>query len=142
MSEDFSVSVDYGMDLKKMIEKGGFSHFSPHINFMNFKVKGEGKVEVNLWIIHFDRKVTTEEVLKHFREQGLLPAKIEHLLAFGAAHPDRGSYPIISLGSIWERHGGGKGITYLIGKSGSRALCITWTDDPYLEHFRFLAVRP
>ena len=142
MSEDSSASLDYGMNLKEMIEKVGFSHFSPHITPGNFEVKGEGKVEVDLQLVHLDRKVTTEEVLEHLKEQGLLPAKIEHLLAFAAANHDRGSYPIVALGSIWKHYSGGKGITYLIGKPGSRALCVTWTDDPFLEHFRFLAVRP
>ena len=136
------VSIDYGMDLMKMIEQVGFSHFGPHITPRNFEVKGEGEVEVDLEVVHFDRKVTTEEVLTHFREHGLLPAKIEHLLAFAAANPDRDSYPIVALGSIWKHYSGGKGITYLIGKPGSRALCVTWTDDPFLKHFRFLAVGP
>lgn len=42
---------------------------------------------------------TMAQVLAHLDAQGLVPARLEHLLAWGEAHPDRD--PLVALGSVW-----------------------------------------
>ena len=54
-------------------------------------------------IIHFKKKLTTNDVLKRLDKKGLRPATLRELLAHGAKNPEeQRNYPIIALGSPWS----------------------------------------
>ena len=84
----YAINVDYSKKLAEMIEAGNY-RANGAVSDENFTVYGSGKVELEVEIIHFDKKIETSEVLEELAKHELTPAYIEHLLAFGAQHPDK-----------------------------------------------------
>jgi hypothetical protein len=101
----YKVVVDYSKSLSEMINLGEYGHVSDAIDDRYFSFVGVGQHEVELVLVHLGRPAWTKEVLEEMSEQGLEPAKIEHLLAFGAKYKDiQCEFPIVALGSY--RHPG------------------------------------
>ena len=142
--ETYKVIVDYSLSLAKMIEAGKYDWFNEDITDKNFTIQGMGQHEVELVLVHLDRDATTKEVLDYLKEQCLEPAKIEHLLAFGAAYRDvQREFLIIALGSSFVNDNGNRFYPYLDGSDDWRKLSLYWEDDgdPWDGACRFLALR-
>ncbi|MCX6743143.1 MAG: hypothetical protein NT116_02795 [Candidatus Parcubacteria bacterium] len=92
MEKIYKVIVDYTMSLAEMFEAGKYTFISNGIAELkerpfSFCNEGAERQEVKLVLIHPKDHSKTKEVLDQLDSQGLEPAKIEHLLAFGAAYP-------------------------------------------------------
>ncbi len=100
----FPVSIDYKLSLDEMVEEGKYdmkTGITPE-NFESFKIEGSGTVEAKLRLMCINRPVSIEEVDELIESFGLMPAKIEHLLAFGAKYPDKQrEFSIIAPCSGW-----------------------------------------
>jgi hypothetical protein len=139
----FSVTVDYGMSLPKMIEAGGYDWTDNDITAERFPVKGEGTAERKLVLVHLGREATTDEILAEMKRRGLKPAAIEDFLAFGAKYPDeQRKFPIVGLDFSWVDADGSRNFPYLDGSGGKRGFGLHWYwhDGRWNESCRFLAL--
>lgn len=97
----FDIVVDYSLTLDQMIKAADFTSVSDSIHMGEFSVVGDGKVKRVVSILHFDERVTNEEILAAMENRGLSPAGIEDLLALALAYPDlQKTHSIVALGSI------------------------------------------
>jgi hypothetical protein len=143
VAKTYNVMVDYSMSLADMIKAGKYDWSNDDITDKRFSFQGTGQHEVELVMVHLNRSATTREVRQYMDEQGLEPAKIEHLLAFGATYPEiQREFPIIALGSSFVPVHGDRIYPYLHCRGGGRMLSLRWNDDdrPWVESCRFLAV--
>jgi len=118
----FPVLVNYGFNLVEMIERGKYDWKNDEITPKNFKIEGSGEIPVDLVLVHFGESITTQDVKQRLSDQGLVSAKIEHLLAFGARYPElQRKFPVVALGS-------GRAFTgrtaVSMGRSASRRGCV------------------
>jgi hypothetical protein len=139
----YPVAIDYGKSIEKMVLAGRYDWKNDDINFKNFPVKGEGTVvNVNLELVHFNKAVSSEDALSFLEANGMRPATVEELLAFGAAYPEiQREFPIICLGSSWVYPGGGRRVPGLDGGGSERGLNLSWFDSGWDVDCRFLTVR-
>jgi len=133
--ETKTVTVDYGLTLEEMIKKG--SYFVVGIASEHFSIDGSGTVETKLLLFCFDHLVTAAEVLREFGSQGVQPAKIEHLLAYGAQYlldNDR-EEDVVALGSVWADDEGSRKVP-VINMEFDRV------DPEFLQHETNLQLHP
>lgn len=137
----FKVTVDYTLDLAAMIKAGKYNWVYEHITDQKFPIKGTGKSEIELVLVHLDRYATTEEVKAELDKRGLRAATIEELLALGAAQPElQRQFPIVALGSRCVLLGDGY-VPVLCKSRGKRALGLDCDALRWSHNYRFLAVR-
>lgn len=103
------VFVDYDKSLAEMIKSSRLP-ISQDINDKNFSIQGSGQYEVQLVLVNFvlpfeRRFLKTDEILAYFKIKNLMPARIEHLLAYAATSAKIETYryfAVVALGSKWE----------------------------------------
>ncbi|MBI3573124.1 MAG: hypothetical protein HY092_02910 [Candidatus Kerfeldbacteria bacterium] len=136
------VTVDRDKKLKAMIKAGRYDWTNSDINDKHFPVEGSGTVEIDIELVHYGRGMSTDAVLKDLDARGLRPAKIEELLALGAAKPElQREYPIIALGSVWQNLFGDCSCPYLYRGGSGRRLSLIRFGDGWRGICRFAAVR-
>lgn len=137
-----SVEVNYAKSLADMVKAGKYDCANENIVAKNFPIEGTGVVETELVFVHFNRDIGSEAAIKELEQMGLVPCKIEHLLALGAKHPDlQREYPIICLGSSWVVSDGRRGVPCLSYWFAGRRLRLRWFDREWARYCRFAAVR-
>lgn len=138
----YIVSVDYGKTVEEMVSAGRYDWKNDNITTKNFPINGTGVVTVALELVHLNKAASSKAVLAHLEANGMRPATVEELLAFGATYPEiQREFPIICLGSSWVDPYGYRSVPCL-GRDGSRRkLDLYWFDYGWDEHCRFLAVR-
>ena len=111
--------VDFSQNLGQMIVDGNYDGgVSSDITENHFPLNGAGKRKVRVELLHFNQYFSNgdqiiaklKEVNAWLAQQGANYryrfARIEELLALGAAYPDlQWQFPITALGSIWHRAG-------------------------------------
>lgn len=141
----YPVVIDYGKSVAEMIVAGRYDWKNDDINDTNFKVcGGTGVVTVALELVHLNKVVNSEDVLRHLEENGMRPANLAELLVFGATFPEiQREFPVICLdkASSWVDPHGYRYVPYLLRGGSGRELYLYWFDDDWYEHCRFLAVR-
>lgn len=138
----YPVTVDYGKTIEEMVSAGNYDRRNGSINSKNFPIKGKGKTSVNLEPVHLNKVVSSENVLAYLDENGMRPAVVEELLAFGATYPEiQREFPIICLGSSWVDSLGDRSVPCLDRYGSDRRLGLDWFDDGWGGCWRFLAVR-
>lgn len=149
----YKVIIDYSKSLAEMISLGKYGLISNgNINDEHFHIQGTGINEIELLLVKEKEtgiknfKASTPFVLEQLDEEGLMPAKIEHLLALGAAYPEiQRKFQIFSLGSVWDYNPHGMHLhyyPYLGCYEGKRELTLGSYDDcnHWPESSRFLAI--
>lgn len=141
-NEVYHVIVDYGMSLADMIWAGKYDWVNSDITSEHFPITGSGKIEGDLVLVHLNRSASTDEVRKELESRGLRPATIAELLAFGVKYPNKQrEFPIIALGSVWQRPVGRCHVAGLGGSASRRDLRLYWCEDGWDGGCRFLASR-
>jgi hypothetical protein len=145
LPETFRLIVNYGQSLDTMIANGHYDWKNDSITSKRFPPKGEGVVEFEARIFHFDRSIESKDAITAIEaadtENLWHAGLIEHLLTFGAKFPEeQRKYPIIALGSVAEI-GGRRSVPELWEDRAERRLSLVWFDDRWRESCRFLAVR-
>jgi len=111
-----------------------FIHLSVSENF-----QGTNTLEIHL--IHFDRVLTTDELVDEFNERGWRPAILIELLAFGEQYPDlQREFPIIAAGSLFQDSVGGLNVPLLWGNNQQRTVDLFWSMPSWESSYRFAAV--
>jgi hypothetical protein len=135
------IIVDYRKSLEAMIADGCYDQVNPDITPKRFPTTAAGTVQFETKVFHFDRNISSEDAVVAIKKEGFEPAKIEHLLAFGAIYPEeQHKYPIIGLGSVADVSGT-RYAPYLYRYVAQRCLGLDWWGSVWYGNFRFLAVR-
>jgi hypothetical protein len=96
----YKVVIDYSLSLSEMLEATFCNWLIDERDLFSLQSNGRhDRHEVELALVHLDMRVSTCEVLEYLNRQGLEPAKIEHLLAFGATYKEFQNLDIVALGS-------------------------------------------
>lgn len=134
--------------LAELIAAGNYDCPNSDITPENFPLESDGADGGEPVLVHLDRTATTDEVLAELDRRGLKPARIEHLLRYGADHPEeQRQYPIVCLGSslclprCLPR--GRRRFPFLGEGDGVRELNLSWSGPVHHWRgvFRFLALR-
>ena len=137
----FPITVNYGLGLERMIEDGKYGWTNSDINAKDFPIKGKGTVEVAIELVHFNRDMQSNEVLKELGKQGLRPGTLPELLAFGAKYLEKQrEFPIVALGSVWRNLHDRRFVAYLRCDGSERCLGLLWLEGGWDASYRFAAV--
>ena len=140
----FNIVVDYERSLSEMIKAGKYDWPNNDIAADHFPIKGKdkGKQEKNVVLFHFDKTMSSEQVIVEMDKEGFLPAKIEDNLALGEIQPElQKQFPIVALGSIWRDAVALPRVSCLYWDGTRRALHLCWFAYSWDPDSRFLAVR-
>ena len=125
-----------------MIATGKYDWVHSDITHEHFSITGKGAVELELKLIHLEKSMSTDNVLKELDRRGYRLATLPELLAFGAKFPEKQrEFPIVALGSVWTISGGDRYVSCLYEGGSGRGLNLDWCDDGWDGFCRFLAVR-
>lgn len=137
----FPITIDFNLTLEQMITECGCDYNNPNIATANFQITGNGKVEEEIILIHFNRDIGSEEAIEEMWELGLEPAGLVHAPAFGKKFPDKQrEFPIVFLGSSCVI-GGHRYVPYLSRHDSERDLDLYYFSYDWLDCCRFAAVR-
>ena len=142
IADIFRVQVNYDLKLEAAIRAGNYDWKNNDINDKNFPSKRSGSAELDIRLVHFNKNMSSEDVLMELDKMGLRPAELQELLAFGAKYPDeQRKYPIVVLGSVWRSLSGHRLVACLSVGDGKRELNLFYYGDGWGEDCRFAAVR-
>ena len=143
MAKNYPVVIDYSDSFQQRLDAGRYDWKNSDITEKHFPVKGEGRIQIDLDLMHFDRRMKTENVLAAIEAQGYRPATIEELLAFGATYSElQREFPIVALGAVWQRGHGDRRVATLCKDRDRRHLDFSlYYGGAWESHYRFLVVR-
>ena len=126
----FRVRVNHDLSVKEAVSAGKYDWENDDINDKNFPSKRSGLAQIDIRLVHFNKDMSSEDVLKELDKMGLRPAELPELLALGAEYPDeQRKYPIVALGSVWRGWGGSRVVPCLVRGGGERYTGLSWFDD-------------
>lgn len=84
------LTLDYSLNFEAMIAKGNYDQIDPRFISSYRESLGYGTVSFEPKLFDFNERVVRHnEMLEEIKRQGYFPAKIEHLLSYGAAFPKK-----------------------------------------------------
>lgn len=138
----FKVCVDYSWTLIQMVAVGKYDWVNSNITQDRFPVQGSGRQEVEVVLFHFNRVISSDDVIAELDKVGYRPANPAELLALGASQPElQRNFPIVALGSSWREADGARNVLYLCRSVAGRVLRLFYFGDGWFEDCRFAAVR-
>jgi hypothetical protein len=138
----YPLSVDYERSVEDLVKAGGYDWANSDITSRNFPTKRKGRAEVVVELIHFNRYISTDEVLRELDRMGFRPAKLHELLAFGEKYPEaQRRFSVVALGSVWLDRDGFRHVPYLDGHGSSRVLYLRWYVFGWFGFYWFAVVR-
>lgn len=145
-SGEIILNIDYTKTIEQAIADGNYDWKNDNITAQHFPVSPEmigKKAEVSAKLFHFNRDISSDDVISEMDKAGYRPATLMELLVLGFLFPElQRQFPIVALGSRWHGAGGYRGVPYLFVR-GRRELDLTsrgFADD-WLAPCRFLGVR-
>ena len=136
------IRVNYAMSVKEMVKLGNYDWANSDINTRNFPTTRTGKADIEVELLHFNRKISSGDALKEIDKLGYRAAELHEFLAFGAKYPDvQREFPIIELGSVWRRSDGYCSVASLFRDGLERYLDFGSLGSIWLDCCRFAAVR-
>ena len=139
-TEKLVVTVDYGSIVEEMVRAGSYNYANPDITSQNFTTTRGGEWQGEVILVHFGRVIGSDDALAELEKMGLRTGGLHELLAVGVQHPDKQrEFPIVALGSGWQRPDGDRGVPFLGSWDGLRELYLRWFGVDWYEHCRFLA---
>jgi hypothetical protein len=138
----FPLSVNYDLPLAEAVDAGKYQGVHSSITNQNFPSKRHGQAQLDIILVRYDRRMTSEEVLSELDKDGLRPAELPEFLAFGAEYPEvQRRFSVVGLGSVWKDRKGYRNVPCLYEASEARYLDLHWWDDGWYSHSRFAAIR-
>lgn len=157
----YRVSVDYSRSLGDMVAAGKYDRVYKNIKEENFPIQradttptamkapsGETgryrvqNVDLEIVLVHLNREVSTDEVLRYMEQFGLRPARIEELLALGETYPGiQLKFSVAALGSSWVDRAGDRQVPLLNRDGNERHFRLRWSGVDWSRYFRFAAIR-
>lgn len=140
--ETFPVLVNYDLSVADAIEAGDYQAVNGSITSENFPSSRHGQAELEIDLVRFEQRMTSEDVLRELEAEGLRAVELPELLAFGAAHPNaQRKFSVVGLGSVWQDRKGYRNVPCLYEASEGRYLDLHWWNDGWYSYSRFAAVR-
>ncbi|MBI2645119.1 hypothetical protein HYW94_03020 [Candidatus Uhrbacteria bacterium] len=138
----YSITIRHGDNFAKRLKSLGCGkNVNDSITATNFPLvvdKAKGNETREVVVAHFNRYMSSEEVVDILNKLGYRPGTFEELIAFGADHPE--VQRSVALGTVvsldGERH-----VSCLSSSSSDRYLDRGWFDNDWNSVYRFLAVR-
>ncbi|MFA6588416.1 MAG: hypothetical protein WCT08_05100 [Patescibacteria group bacterium] len=98
------VAVNRDRSIADGIAAGKYYSKHPDINDKNFPCTGSGTELIKIILVHFDKSMSTGDVLKELGERNLRPADLQELLAVGEQYPEeQRTCGIVALASEWDK---------------------------------------
>ena len=96
-------NVDYFRPVFQGVKAGHYDRANPNITSENFPSNREtGIKKIQLRLVHFNRKISTDKALRGLDRQGPRPATLQECLAFGERFPTfQSKFPTAFLDSPW-----------------------------------------
>jgi len=139
--DTFPVAVNYDLSVEEAIQAGDYQAVHREITSKNFPSPRKGQAELEIMLVRFDDRMTSEGVLGKLDEEGLRAAELPELLAFGATYPDvQRRFSVVGLGSVWRDRKGYRNVPCLYTASEGRYLDLHWWDDGWYSYSRFAAL--
>ena len=133
-----ALTANYDRSVEDAVKAGKYDWSNDNITTNNFPSKRTGTADTEIILVKFERDMESGDVVKQLDKQGLRPAELPELLAFGEKYPDvQRDFPVVALGSVLQILVGDRPAPCLDGHSGRRNLCLFWWGSFY----RFAAVR-
>lgn len=123
------------MTLKQLIKQKKLDWVNANITEENFPQEKIRKGEYKLF--HFDKNISSEDVIQEMKKEGYSPANIYELLAWKDWNKKDW---VVALGSSC-RVFGNRLVACLGGDGSERRLNLDWWGDRWGGSYRFLAVR-
>jgi len=138
----FPVTVNYVLSVEAAIDAGNYQAVHRDITSKNFPSQRSGQAELEIVLIRYEHRMKSEDVLEELGKEGLRPAELPELLAFGAKYPDvQRKFSVVGLGSVWKDRKGYRNVPCLYEASEGRYLDLHWWDDGWYSYSRFAALR-
>lgn len=97
------------------------------------------KVDIAGRLFHFDRNISSEDVIKEMNKDGCCPATLMELLALSATHPKlQRQFSIIVFSSIWRSSFGRRRVLCLDIDDNDRLLNIDCFNGNWSAYYCFL----
>jgi len=140
--ETFPLTVNYDLPVDEAIQAGDYQAVNADITSANFSWSRRGQANVEIFLVRFDQRMSSPDVLRELEAESLRPAELPEFLAFGAAYPDvQRKFSVVGLGSVWRDRKGYKNVPCLYTASEGRYLDLHWWDDGWYSFSRFAALR-
>jgi len=140
--EAYPVTVNYDLSVEEAIDAGAYQAVNASITSKNFPSSQKGQADLEITLVRFDERMSSETVLRQLDEESLRAAELPELLAFGAKYPDvQRKFSVVALGSVWKDRKGSRNVPCLYAASEGRYLDLHWWDDGWYSYSRFAAFR-
>ncbi len=140
--DTFPVAVNYDLSVEEAIQAGDYQAVHSEITSKNFPSTRKGQAEMEIMLVRFDHRMTSEGVVRELEGEGLRAAELPEFLAFGAKYPDvQRKFSVVGLGSVWQDRKGYRNVPCLYTASEGRYLDLHWWDDGWYSYSRFAAIR-
>lgn len=118
----FEVTIDHSQSLGTTIDAGRYDKIQPSVikHSCNLQLRKRKfpviPVQREIYLVHFTKKTTSEEVIQALDAIELGPAGLRELLALGVEHPDfQKDFPIVALAVHWHNPYWGHDVPMLKG---------------------------
>ncbi len=146
--ETFVLDLNSSVSLGEWIRLGSYDHVDENYGKESFRSQVGLMLTGRVQVVLYDPNgfVLTEDIVARMKEDGFVPAALDHALAMGAQYPERQTQnPIVFLGT--ERADGSpepygvKVVPALDDLKDGRRLCLYWSEGGWAGESRFAAVR-
>ncbi len=135
------MTVNPDLAFAERIKRGNYGWRNSDLTEKKFPVTEDQHGEWEWKLFHFHRSISSEDAIRLMKEDGYEAGQIGHILTFGEINPEeQRKYPIIGLGSVAEV-GLYRYVPELWDDYDRRELGLSWFDDDWYGHCRFLGVR-
>ena len=140
--EAFPLLVNYDLSVEDAVNAGSYQAVNSSITSRNFPPIRRGQAQLEIILVRFDVRMTSEKVLGELDKEGLRPADLREFLAFGAEYPEvQRRFSVVALGSECRDRRGYRSVPCLYEASEGRYLDLHWWDDGWYSYSRFAAIR-
>ena len=142
ITHTFTILVDETKTVEELVVEGNYDWSDSNVTSKNFPRSEEGtKDKKEVALFHFNKTMTSEDVIAEMKKDGYRPATIFELLALGVTQPElQRGFPIIALGSDCT-FDGSRHVAYLYESAGGRNLHLLWLDNDWNDNCRFVGLR-
>lgn len=144
-TNEIKLVIDYTKTVEQVIADSNYDWKNDDITAQHFPVSPEmigKKAEVSAKLFHFNRGISSDDVISEMDKAGYRPATLMELLVLGFLFPElQRQFPIVALGSVWHDAGDYRLVPYLDVYGYKRELDLSWFGRDWDAPCRFLGVR-
>lgn len=138
----YPVTVPYqgNTTIKELVAAGMYDWHDDRISDAHFPQRREGAEGALVELVHFNRSISSDDVLNELDQRGLRAANPAELLAFGVTHPAvQREFPIVALGQ--HCHINRHLVVGIDAEGHERHARLYWLGSIWHRSLRFAAVR-